>query len=173
MVKYFKEFNVNWTKIRVFLGDKDWADRSVFKECFPEANLNICEFHVLQAFNREITTTKRQINENEKTTVLAIIQDMVYAESEDKYKYLYDQLIALNHANVSDYFNSHWHCCVREWAQFGRNDNYNFLTTTSNRLESLNQKIKLVLTRYSNIVKSFKDLKTTVISLNSEKIQFY
>lgn len=48
MVKTFKENNPNWNQIKVLLGDKDWADRSVFKEVFPDAVLNICEFHVLQ-----------------------------------------------------------------------------------------------------------------------------
>ncbi len=51
MLVCFKEQNPNWIKVQVLLGDKDWADRSVFREHFPMAELNICEFHVLQVSN--------------------------------------------------------------------------------------------------------------------------
>lgn len=94
---------------------------------------------------------------------------MVCAETEDKYNALYIELNSLKLDSVSLYFNTQWHSCVREWAQFGRTGVCNFLNTTSNRLESLSQKIKGVLTKYSNIVKFFKDLNTMTTVTASEK----
>lgn len=61
MLNIFKEYNTNWFKTKIFIGDKEFADRSVYNEYFPNTKLQICLFHVLQIFNREITTTKRTL----------------------------------------------------------------------------------------------------------------
>lgn len=61
ILDYFKETNKNWDKTKIFLGDKDWADRSIFQEKFPNAALQICMFHVMRIFNREIGTQKHGI----------------------------------------------------------------------------------------------------------------
>lgn len=54
----FKEENPSWTKIRCVIGDKDFADRVVYKEKFVGAVLQICLFHVLRTFNREISAKR-------------------------------------------------------------------------------------------------------------------
>lgn len=54
-----------------------------------------CLFHVLKNFEREITTTKRTITEAEKKRTIAILNDMVYADSEETYEALYREMESL------------------------------------------------------------------------------
>lgn len=153
----------------IVLGDKDFADRSVFKEKLPQIQTQLCLFHVLQNFKREITTTKRGITEIERKRVLAVITDMVYSVSEESYDSLYEELYNLDLLDVMEYFNTNWHGIRLEWALFGRNKYSNYLNYTSNRVESLNQKIKLIITKQSTLTKIFSDLNICIASISSEK----
>lgn len=60
MIDAFKELNSAWSKTKVILGDKDFADRDVYSEKFVNAVLKICLFHVQRTFRWEITTYKRE-----------------------------------------------------------------------------------------------------------------
>lgn len=169
MLSFFKQENANWTNTKVVISDKDFADRSVFREQFPQAELQICLFHVLKNFEREITTTKRNISESQRKRVLSIITDMVYAENEENYLYYYDELKRLNLEDVQTYFDNCWHEIRNEWTIYGKNRHNNLLQQTTNRVESFNQKVKLVVARYSNLHSFFDDLMTCVGSTSTEK----
>jgi len=47
----FKRLNDRSTNTILFMTDKDMAERKVIKEIFPDVNLAIRLFHVLQTFN--------------------------------------------------------------------------------------------------------------------------
>ena len=51
-VTIFKHFNSRWTDTKVRMSDKDFTEGDPFKNCFPEASLNICLYHTLQSFRR-------------------------------------------------------------------------------------------------------------------------
>lgn len=119
--------------------------------------------------NRKISITKHKIYENQRETVLEIIQKMIHSKSLQEYNALYEDLKNTRIESIILYFNSQWHNCVNEWTMFGRNLNNHYLNTTTNRLESLNQKLKLVVNKYSNLVRFFKDLNITVNVLASER----
>lgn len=86
MVTIFKTRNPAWESINVIMTDKDLAERKVFKDLLPQANLHICLFHVMRTFKREISTEKMGITQEERTTALEIIQDICYAKSEEQYQ---------------------------------------------------------------------------------------
>lgn len=94
---------------------------------------------------------------------------MIYSKSRQQYDALYEDLKKMKVSSVLDYFETQWNICVNEWTMFGRNMNNYFLNTTSNRVESLNQKIKLVVTKYSNMIRFFKDLNVSINVRASEK----
>ena len=85
MVNLFKLHNKNWPKTTTIMSDKDFVDRDVFKEEFPDAHLHICLFHVLRTFRREITSDKLGITQSERTLVLELLQKMAYATGEDQH----------------------------------------------------------------------------------------
>lgn len=163
------EYNPSHGMIQVFIADKDFADRIVFKEKFPDVPIQICIFHALKTFDREITTKKRNITEAEKEVALSILRNMVYCESFEEYSELHQKLINENLPAVTDYFEKNWHTIYREWTLFGTNNYMNFLTRTSNRLESFNQKIKSDSSYSSNLLEFFNNLMVTINITESEK----
>ncbi|XP_065315367.1 uncharacterized protein LOC135924243 [Gordionus sp. m RMFG-2023] len=169
MCDIMKYHNNNLTKLEVIVADKDMADRSAFYESFPAVNIHICIFHALRIFKREITAEKRKITTSEVKTVLEILGKMVYSKTEDVYNYLYEKLIDLKLPLVSLYFNTHWHFIRKEWVIYWRNESPHLLNFTNNRLESLNQKIKRVVNKYSPLNDLFSDLSTVVSSQAFER----
>src|SRR5262249_35552106 len=92
MVDAFQYFNRAWTQTKVMLGDKDFADRGIYIEKYPNAVLQICLYHVLVTFSREITTTKRKITIQQRETVLQILKRIAYSTSEESYLSHYNEL---------------------------------------------------------------------------------
>ncbi len=78
MIDTFQEFNKSWLKTKVILGDKNFADRSIYKEKFPDAELQICLWHTLKTFKREISMMKRNITKTERESALEILEQLVY-----------------------------------------------------------------------------------------------
>lgn len=169
MLDIFKELNPNWQKTAVCIGDKDFADRSVYLDAFPNAVLQICLFHVLQIFNREITTTKRKITTQQRQQALEILQKLAYSQSRTEYDQLYTQLCHLKLKRVTKYFDKNWHNIQDEWTLFGRNEHANFMNTTNNRCERINRTIKVLCKRNANLLVFFENLSTTLAVIASEK----
>lgn len=165
----FKSLNPSWQKVKCVVGDKDFADRIVYTEKFDGVALQICFFHVMRTFNREITTAKRNITKEQRNDALKILQSLCYARSEDIYYEHYEQLSKLNLPQVMDYFNSNWHNIREEWTLYGRNEYANFLNSTNNRSESMNAKLKMIGTRHSNLLSFFENVSTSLRVLASEK----
>lgn len=161
--------NASWRKTKVILGDKDFADRSIYKEKFPDAELQICLWHVLVALKREVTTTKRDITKFQRELALEILEKLVYCRSAESYDKLYQELLDLNLEKVTDYYNDNWHNIRDEWTHYGRNQHSNYLNSTNNRSESLNQKYKMVSSRHANLSTFFENVFTTVTVVSSER----
>ena len=69
MVQAFKSVNPRWVGTKFVMSDKDFNDHNVFKKEFPQATLQICLFHTLRRFRREITTEKMSIQPGERDHV--------------------------------------------------------------------------------------------------------
>lgn len=85
---------------------------------------------------------------------------------------IYELLFCLFiNADAQNYFERHWHDMDirKQWAGYMVNRLRHYQTRTNNRLESINQKIKGVVTRYTNMPKFFEQLLTCISSLNIEK----
>ena len=57
----------------------------VIREKLPGAAIQICLFHALRTFWREVTTEKLGICSDERLVCLEILQKMAYAAGEDAY----------------------------------------------------------------------------------------
>lgn len=165
----FKDENPNHTKIEVIMSDKSFASRNAFQNEFPHAKHQLCVFHVLQIFNREITTHKRKCTQGQREQALKILKKMVYARSVTEYDQLYRNLRRINCPRVIEYFDSNWHNIKEQWVGYEVNKFANFENRTNNRLESLNQKIKAVVSKYARLATFFDDLITCIASYNIER----
>lgn len=104
MSECFKKHNPNHNQIEVVVIDKDMTERDTLKEQFPRASIQLCLFHTLRAFKREITTIKMGITDLQVSRCLEIISKMAYAESEDQYEQLYRELKNTKIKPVLTYF---------------------------------------------------------------------
>ena len=162
MANIFKKHNPKWSNT-VTLIDKDFIERDAFKAEFPDASILICLFHVLRTFRREITCDKLGITSAERSFVLEIIQKIAFARTAVEYDELHQDLIGANLKSVSYYFNTNWHPIREQWVDGLKNEN-----VTPYRIESINQKLKSVITKYSSLPQFFSQLLIAVDSLRTE-----
>ena len=142
----FKKHNDEWSLIKCIMSDKDMTERNIIKEQFPQANLLICLFHTLRTFRREITCEKLGISQGERVLCLELLSKMAYAHSEAAYTTFYDQFKQSVPKNVIDYFDGNWHGIREQWVDGLKNSQCNYLNRTNNRVESINAKLKSVIT---------------------------
>lgn len=169
MLDVFKEFNPDWPKTEVVIGDKDFADRSIYTEKLPQVTLQICLYHVLVIFHREITTQKRKITADQRVTVLEILTRLVYSKTSEAYDLCYDELCSLNFERVNQYYNDNWHVIKDEWTMHGRNKYANYMNNSNNRSERLNRTLKQIGNRYANLLVFFENVTTSLAVIASEK----
>ena len=135
MVAIFKNRNLEWKNIEVFITDKDMTERGVIKEEIPQANLQICLFHVLRTFSREVTMEKMGITTGEKVTIKTHIMDIAYARSESDYQEKFKRLCDVMTARVSEYYKKNWHPIRSEWVEGLKQQQFNLCVRTNNRIE--------------------------------------
>ena len=106
MINAFKSANPSWSKVGVVITDKDFTERAVFNEEFPEASLHICLFHALRSFCREVTCDKLGIRPGERDHSLEVITKLAYSHSEDEYDDHYTSLLDSAPKSVINYYNA-------------------------------------------------------------------
>ena len=169
LVQEFKKHNSNWSLTQGIMSDKDMTERIVLSEQFPQSKLLICLFHTLRTMRREISAEKLGISQGERSMCLEILLKMVYARNEEEYSKLYDELKNAAPQRVVEYFDSNWHSIRHEWLDGLKNASCNFMNRTNNRVESINQKLKSVISRYSGITLFFQDLMKCLNTLRIER----
>lgn len=94
---------------------------------------------------------------------------MAYSRSSAEYDKLYEELIAMKLPLVTEYFNLNWHHIKSEWTLHGKNEWNNYMNYTNNRLESLNQKLKIIGTHYASLLDFFDNIIQSYAVIYSEK----
>ena len=168
MVRIFKKHNTSWSATRVIMTDKDMNERDTLSEEFPDAVLQLCLFHVLRTFGREITTEAISIRSAERSFALHLLQKLAYSKSEEVYESNRKQLNDTGFTRITEYFESNWHPIQHEWVACFITS-FNFNTRTNNRLESLNQKIKSVCSAFSDLQTFFRDFQAILSCLRIER----
>ena len=89
--------------------DKDMNERDVLSEAFPNATLQLCLFHVLRTFGREITVEAMSIRSAERSVALDILQKIAYSSSAETYEANRKLLNDTGFTKVLEYFKANWH----------------------------------------------------------------
>ena len=155
MVKAFKSVNPSWCKVGVVVTDKDFTERAVFEEQFPGVQLQICLFHALRSFRREVTVDKLGIRPGERDYSLEIITKLAYSRSEEEYEKHYATLLETAPKSVVNYYNANWHVIKHEWVECFKSAFVTFGERTNNRLESINSKVKSVCSKFASLSRFF------------------
>ncbi|DAZ95138.1 TPA: hypothetical protein N0F65_009847, partial [Lagenidium giganteum] len=91
-VKSFKENNPTWKDVRVIVIDKDTAERSVFRNEFPDARLIICQYHAIAYLEKKVNELYHKPN---KTEEKAVMTALVQAASREEYNNTRELLLKL------------------------------------------------------------------------------
>ncbi|XP_050062429.1 uncharacterized protein LOC114120259 [Aphis gossypii] len=118
MALTFKNYNPEWKKIKRIMADKDFTERNVFKEQFPDSQILIYIFYCLRSISRKLTCEKMKINSGDRIMVLEIIQSMVFAKNDTDYDEIHKKLEDTNMETVINYFNKNWHGIKTEWVVY-------------------------------------------------------
>lgn len=169
MVHAFKTNNSCWDLTRVVMADKDFAERNVFRKEFPNSTLQICLFHAMRSFNREISCEKLQLRSGERHHALEMITKLVYSKSDKEYNENYKMLLRSGLQSVITYYNTNWHPIRYEWVECYKGVHFTLGESTNNRLESINGKIKSVCSRHVNLQTFFSQFFAVLSCLRNER----
>lgn len=98
-----------------------------------------------------------------------MIQKLAYARNEQQYQEYYLLFKDAVPKQVLEYFDSEWHLIRKQWVEGLKALSFNFLTSTNNRVESLNGKIKKVVKGNSTLKQFFEDIMSLYRSIRIEK----
>ena len=96
MIQVFKVHNPAWVSSKVFVSDKDCGERAVFAKELPYISLQLCLFHVLRTFRREITCDKMAIRPGERDRALEIISLFACSRSESEHDQHFEVIMYLH-----------------------------------------------------------------------------
>jgi zinc finger SWIM domain-containing protein 3 len=165
----FRANNPQTELTKYVMADKDLLERSVLKDTFSEANVIICIFHSMRTFSREITCEKMGISQADRNKSLELLQKMVYAKTEGEFEQLHNLLNISAPKRVIEYFDKNWYPIKDEWSMSKNFMKGCFQNTTNNRIESINAKLKSVITKNSTLVEFVHSFFTIISSLESER----
>ena len=94
---------------------------------------------------------------------------MAYAATETEYSELYQELNQTKLNSVIEYFNANWHSIRKEWVSGLKNESVTFNNRTNNRVESINQKLKGVMSKFSRLPQFAQQLLKILDILKSER----
>ena len=94
---------------------------------------------------------------------------MAYAKNDAEYDGIYNQFVTTAPVQVKTYFNENWHPIKEEWVMGFKFSTGNFLNATNNRLESINGKLKQVITKYSSLEFFIEQFSIILPVLRSER----
>jgi len=161
--------NPDCSRVRYVMVDKDLVERETFSAVFPDAAIYMCFFHVLRTFRREVTTDKMSITTSQRDGCLEMLQQMVHASSEDSYMQVYIDFMAVAPTSVAEYFNHNWHGVREQWVRGLVSQQASLGNATNNRLDSISQKLKAVITPNGTFASCVTSLRTAIESLRVER----
>ena len=136
--------------------DKSLNEIAAVRNVMPNAAIQLCKFHVMQAITRELRKTV--CTEELKTKLTSLMRKLTFCKTELTYNECYEQLHTLAPESFVTYFDKNWHKCREMWAGYVTSLVQNMGNTTNNRLESHNQKIKTVLERHMTLHEALRGL---------------
>ena len=154
MLKEFSRVH-DFTHVETVILDKDKSEINAVKKVIPNANIELCKFHVMQAMMRKIR--KLPMRHRIRTKLLAVSKKLVYARTERRFNSI-KAVIQQVSAPLDEYLEKSWIPCKEQWAGYLTRRHINLFNSTNNRLESHHQKIKQLLSRYSPLHEAVRNL---------------
>lgn len=126
-------------------------------------------YFTLRTFRREVTCEKMGITSGQRILCLERVQQLAYASSSEEYDHLYKAFQETCPRRVVEYFDENWHQIKNEWVLGFKASCGSFLNFTNNRLESINGKLKQVITYHSSLEEFVVKFFIILASLRTER----
>ncbi|RLN55055.1 hypothetical protein BBJ28_00004331 [Nothophytophthora sp. Chile5] len=138
-VQHFKEQNPAWVNIKVIVTDKDFSEKDVLAEEFPDARQILCQFHVIDLLRRKAGNLCKR-GAGDKKSIQHALQLMMNFRSAEEYQTLKDKMLVYLGKDTTDpfflYFEKNWENCRRDWVDYHRDNVPHLNNHTNNRIES-------------------------------------
>ncbi|XP_034233441.1 uncharacterized protein LOC117640701 isoform X2 [Thrips palmi] len=137
------------SKIKTVIIDKDYSEAKAIKNVLPDANIQLCDFHVSRTFK---TRAKK-----EDPKVLVLINSLRYCSSEE-FPGIVAELENIASEEFFDKFKKDWLNCKLAWCFRDKQKSLNLGNNTNNRLENHNSKIKMMLNQDNELHEAIQNL---------------
>ena len=87
--------------------DKDMGERRELAAAFPAATMQLCLFHMLRSFSRELTQEKMGVKAGLRDALLTVFNGMASARSGEEFEQQCAALADLDIPAASQYFKRH------------------------------------------------------------------
>lgn len=120
-------------KVKTVIVDKDMNEVNAVEIAMPHASVQICKFHVMQAFTRE--TKKCAIDQDAKNRLTQVVRQIVYAKCQATFDASVGHLVKTAPQHFTDYFNKNWAKSAHMWCAYQTNAHVKLGNTTNNIIE--------------------------------------
>lgn len=162
MISRFKERNLKWNDIQLIISDKN-TFHTIEPE-FPNAQKIICFTQALQHFRKEITPKNLNITHDELLPSLEYIRKLAYSSTEENYNSTFEEMKFNVPNEVITYYKKNWHHIRHKWVNCFTNS----VILANNRIETLNSKLKSVISTQTTFLEFIDKL---FIVLNVKEIE--
>lgn len=109
---------------KTIMTDDSAAERDGIQKVWPQSQLYLCIFHLLQSVWRWLLSSKNSINADDRQYLMKLFRKVVYGENEEKFEKLYMCLIndeiVLKYSNFIKYISTYY-ARKKEWGICFRN----------------------------------------------------
>ncbi|KAG6580146.1 Zinc finger SWIM domain-containing protein 3 [Phytophthora cinnamomi] len=159
---YFQEKNPGWRLISSIVIDKDFVEWRVLKTLLPDAKVLLCQFHAISYWKKVMQRAPYKVKLSERDELLNLMIKTLYSTTETGYDSSYAVLKQYCEDNKKQaffsYFEKSWDSCRDMWANFARGKFFTAGNTTTNRIESNCNQVKMLLGHKTRIDKTIAGL---------------
>ncbi|KAG2847078.1 hypothetical protein PC111_g946 [Phytophthora cactorum] len=162
ILEYFKEKNLRWSEVTTVIIDKDFVERRVLERVFPNAKILLCQFHAISYWKKVVKRPVYRLKIAQQEEMLKLMTKLLYSPTQDMYDAGYDALkeycISNKKQDFFAYFEKNWNGCQNMWSNFSRGKHFTAGNTTTNRIESNWNQLKMLLGHKTRIDKTIAGL---------------
>ncbi|KAF1318594.1 Zinc finger swim domain-containing protein 3, partial [Globisporangium splendens] len=169
ILEFFKAKNKSWQQVWSFVIDKDFVEWRVLEKCFPSTKVLRCQFHTFTYWKKLLQKPKYNMRVSQRRVIEDIIMQMIYRSTESAFlrsceglaKYCKDEKCH----EILQYFELNWKSCHSMWSNYARNTFFSAGNSTTNRVESNWNQLKMLMGKNTTLDKTVAGILTHQVTV--------
>ncbi|POM81192.1 Hypothetical protein PHPALM_874 [Phytophthora palmivora] len=147
IVEFFKRKNPSWNNIQTVVIDKDFVEWRILDDAFSSAKILLCQFHALTYWRKVCRRPKFDLKMAQRDEMEAAFAKLIYCTQSkfDSEAATFARICKKECSELLQYFQKNWKTCVTMWANHARGKFFSAGNSTTNRIESNWNQLKLLL----------------------------